>query len=118
MSRSEEALKLARASDPTTSKEAAWFIVERLGELQSHAVLVVTKYPGRTLRELAELDPRCGKDTRLVGRRLNEVEKMGLVVRGPVRKCGVSGRPAATWFPNGVGRRFRVTPKGRRRYSS
>ena len=115
----EEAKKLARTEHPETSKEAAWYIVDQLGELQRHAVEVVTRYPGRTLRELAELDPRCGKDTRLVGRRLNEVEKLGLVARGVVRVCAVSGRRAATWNPAGGSwspRTFRTTPAGRRRY--
>jgi len=109
-----DARELARRQDPETSKAAARSIAPSLPNLQSHAVSLVAQYPGKTARELAEVDPLCAKDPRVLNRRLGEVARKDLIVRGVVRRCGVSGRQAATWWPTSAPP-YRFTPGGRRR---
>jgi hypothetical protein len=88
---------LARATDPPTSQLAAEEIVPNLAALHRWAAECVAQRPGRTQRELgAEF---CPLDLRKIGRRLNELAKAGVLKRGPVRKCSISGRPAETWYP-------------------
>jgi DNA-binding MarR family transcriptional regulator len=90
-----QAHKLARTSDPATSKAAARHIVGRLKARQSAALQAVRDWPGQTATELAEA---CGIfDPRIFNRRLPELEKLGMVERGPARGCRVTGRLAATW---------------------
>jgi len=67
--------------------------------LQQHAVELVHAWPCKTARELATVSPLCAEDPRVLNRRLSEVEKQGLLVRGPTRRCEVTGRKAATWLP-------------------
>jgi len=97
-----------------TSKEAARAIAPYLAGLQQHATELIARHPGKTARELAELDPLCAKDPRVINRRLAEVERRGLVSRGSARVCAVSGRQATTWWPPSAPH-YRVTPAGRRR---
>jgi len=56
-----------------TSKDAARAAAPRKGRLQQYAAELVARWPGRTARELADLDPR--PDPRGVGRRLVECER-------------------------------------------
>lgn len=88
-------LKLRRNSDPATSSLSAAGILGQLGWLQHRARRAVHDWPGSTAQELAR---RLGDgDPRIINRRLNEIEKMGLVRRGQTRKCRVTGRMAVTW---------------------
>ena len=88
---------LARATDPDTSHEAAEWIMQRLGGLHKWAYKIVSKYPGGTS---SEMSVAAGEVTNhRLSRRLGELEKMGLVVRGDARVCRVTGRKAATWRP-------------------
>lgn len=87
--------RLARTSDPQTSHDAAASIVPHLPRLQRQALEAVAMTPGRTATELARL--HGVPDPRVFNRRLTELARQGLVVRGPVRRCSVTGRSAATW---------------------
>jgi hypothetical protein len=89
--------KLARASDPETSHEAAESIAGDVGELQRWAAACVAEAPGLTQRELGVRF--CPDDLRRIGRRLNECAGLGLVRRGEKRPCSISGRSAETWWP-------------------
>ena len=66
-----------------------------IGALQAAALALVTKHPGLTATELAHADGQG--DPRVLNRRLPELEKAGLVMRGEVRRCERTGRRAATW---------------------
>lgn len=88
---------LARRGDPETSKQAGREIIPAINALRAWAAECVRVAPGKTQRELgAEF---CPDDPRRIGRRLNECEEIGLVRRGPARKCSISGKRAATWWP-------------------
>jgi hypothetical protein len=101
-----EPRRLARATDPRTSKDAAADVLPRLGELQAFVLQLVKATPGLTSNELARRHHI--NDPRTVNRRLGELEGLGLVVRGTPRPCDVSGKAAATWEPaqlsDGAGR--------------
>lgn len=86
---------LARTSDPQTSHDAAASIVPHLPRLQRQALEAVAMTPGRTSTELARL--HGVHDPRVYNRRLTELARLGLVVRGAARRCSVTGRSAATW---------------------
>lgn len=88
---------LARTSDPTTSHLAAAAILPELGRIQRLAAAAVCENPGLTSSELSKAMEI--QDPRILNRRLGEVEKAGMVVRGLARACRVSGRQAATWWP-------------------
>ena len=88
---------LARTTDPSTSKEAAEEVAKRLTDARRYAYEAVVAQPGCTANELA--NQADDLDTRRIGRRLNELEKAGVVRRGPVRRCRISGRKGATWEP-------------------
>lgn len=88
----------ARNTDPITSHEAAAHMAEsgKQAFQQNLALLAVKACPGHASLEIAKLRGQC----RLVlARRLPEIEEQNLVYRGPSRKCDVSGRRAATWYP-------------------
>lgn len=96
---------IARRTDPASSHLAAADITaDGTRAAQHHQVLrAVRRWPGLTSRELAQA---AGGDRYVVARRLPEVESTGLVHRGPMRPCRVSGRQALTWWPadgNGQG---------------
>jgi hypothetical protein len=90
-------LPLARKTDPGTSWAAAREIQPDLSGLRRRAAALVTKYPGRIARELSEL--AGDGDPRTLNRRLGEVERTGLVRRGVARRCAVTGKLCATWWP-------------------
>lgn len=96
-----QAKALARRADPESSQESAEEILRRLGQRQRHALECVRKKPGLTQLELGREFP--SSDPRAVGRRLNELEREGLLVRGEARKCSVSGKRAQTWWPVAAG---------------
>lgn len=105
--------RMARASDPATSHEAA-AKAERSGKIEANRKLIlaaVWKYPGLTSEELAGV---TGLDRVEVARRMSELEgtakvKPGsppfpaLISRGPARKPkragGKTGNPGVTWYP-------------------
>ena len=88
----------ARLTDPPSSHAAAQEM-ERTGRrvAQCEAVLeTVKRHPRQTSLELSQLS-RLDRYT--VSRRLPELERRGLIRRGPTRDCTVNGRPMLTWEP-------------------
>jgi len=88
----------ARRTDPQTSHDAARHIVASGGQAAQHAQTqdAVRCHPGLTSAELAR---DTGFDRYMLARRLPELCDDDRVVRGDARKCAVSGRSAATWWP-------------------
>jgi hypothetical protein len=92
--------KMARRSDPKTSLEAARQLVKSgaHGTLQLKVLgMVRDGPPGQTARELAGGDAELHQQ---VWRRLPELEKLGLVLRGEPRRSRGTNRRATTWWPN------------------
>lgn len=89
-----DAKALHRRLDPQTSVQAAVAILPRLGELQTKVLDAVRANPNRTRNELAGL---MGWHPSEVSKRLPELERLGLVSRGPERPCAVTGKACATW---------------------
>ena len=90
----------ARTTHPRTSKDAgdAMRISARLGALQGEALWAVRNYPGNTAPEIAEL---CGlDDERILGRRLSELERRGLIYAQGTRPNRITGRPCQLWWPH------------------
>jgi hypothetical protein len=87
---------LARASDPDTSHQGAEFILKHLTSARAYALRHVEANPGCTAKELSGVSGDF--DVRQIGRRLGELEKLGLLVRKGPRRCKHSGRNAATWY--------------------
>lgn len=87
---------IARATDPETSHLAAQHVVQSgtRAHQQHQALAAVRAFPGLTSLELAQAAHCCRFQ---LARRLPELERDGLVIRGAARTCGVSGRKAATW---------------------
>lgn len=70
--------------DPQTSREAAKRIAPHLGRAQALALKMVRAYPGRTCPELAVIrSTETGEGVeycrQMIGRRLNELERAGLI---------------------------------------
>ena len=85
--------KLARRTDPATSKEAA----VKASKSESHRQAVwwaVRDHPNCTYRELA-----CHVEFEAVEvmRRLNDLRLSGRVVQGDIRKCRINGSRMVTW---------------------
>ena len=93
----QEPAPLARSEDPIESKLAASQIEETVADLQAWAVQCVKDHPGKTAMELSVLYEQT--DSRKIGRRLGECEKLGLIRRGESRECSITKRRAATWVP-------------------
>jgi hypothetical protein len=90
---------IARRSDPESSHRAGGEITvsgRREGQLLG-VLALVRKYPGSTSLELAYKS--FSLDRYVVARRLPELEKAGLVSRGPLKQCGISKKLALTWVP-------------------
>jgi len=89
---------LARNYDPPTSHQAARAIVDegKLGPMRKLVLRLVREHPGQTGSELDSLSP--GRKDQ-AHKRTRELEKLGLIYRGVVRPCSISGRQAATWWP-------------------
>ena len=89
----------ARRSDPPTSHEAA-YRVESSGVAARQAKQILEHlrhHPGLTSAELAEASDYY--DRYQTARRLPELQFAGLVDKGEIRVCGVSGKRAVTWWP-------------------
>ncbi|MEN4951887.1 winged helix-turn-helix domain-containing protein [Stenotrophomonas sp. TWI819] len=86
----------ARATDPSTSHEAAGYVVSSglQTQQQACALAAVRQHPGLTS---AELSQASGLDRFMLARRLPELLEAELVCHGEARKCAVSGRRAMTW---------------------
>jgi DNA-binding MarR family transcriptional regulator len=86
----------ARRTDPETSHEAAQAVLGS-GQVKVQQAIVleaVLRWPGLTSLELAA---RLRLDRYQVARRLPELERAGLVAKGPARRVGL--RYGVTWLP-------------------
>lgn len=97
--------KLARRENPETSKEAAREIAPKLGELHLEVLGMLVESPGNTTSELTKKFEPSG-DNRRIGRRLPELERRDLAIRGAPRPCRETGKKAATWFASERGEKF------------
>jgi len=88
--------QLAAKGDPSTSKRAAAYYLAGDGfETDCGRVYrALVADPGTTSAELAA---RANLDRHLVAKRLPDLERGGLVKRGPTRECRVGGLQAVTW---------------------
>lgn len=88
---------LARRKDPETSKQAARHVSKTLGARMEAALALLKSMPGKTACEIEHAalvsDGRYRK-------RLNDLRLRGLARKGRTRKCTITGRNAATWWPN------------------
>lgn len=86
---------LAAKRDPETSKAAARAIAPVIPSEQEYALACVERMPGATAKELdTHFNPQTWNR---IQRRLNELERKGLVERCAARPCRISGKVAATW---------------------
>lgn len=92
-----DAQPLTRRDDPETSRAAAEEIAPQLGSLHRDILACLRGWfdPPPTSRELGV------HMNREVWRRMGELETKGLVIRSKVRRCRISGKFAATWWPKG-----------------
>ena len=90
---------LARSTDPRESKQAAREAVAegKVTKARAMALDAVRATPGLTANEL-----ECAHDLlrSTFGRRLGELEKLGMVRRDKSRRCRITGRTAACWHPS------------------
>ena len=84
---------LARRRDPATSGEAALAIAPFLKGLRLLAAQLVARRPGRTANELVNDLPRAES----IRKRFTELERLGVIKPGPVRRCRITGKKARTW---------------------
>lgn len=87
---------LARCSDPSSSRAAAAEVVSS-GRRQKQMDVVLSLLAKRTNVTSAELAYHCGLDRYMVARRLPDLESLGLVKRGAMRRCSVGERRCVTW---------------------
>jgi len=88
--------ELYRRDNPDTSREAAEHMVYsgKLGERMQWALDLVRANPGATCSELTP-----GVNGSVVGKRLNDLRKKGLVIDRGVKRCPVTKRNARRWWP-------------------
>ena len=90
--------RLARRTDPETSHRAA-LEMETSGQLKSDmmtALEAVREFPHRTATELeALIGCRDGK----VRKRLAQLRRLGLIIRGSLKICPHTKRRCHTWEP-------------------
>lgn len=89
---------LSRASDPWTSYQAAEQLAKtgRWANQKAAVLAAVRTNPGSTSAELAVT---MAGDRYVPSRRLAELERDGLVTRGPARLCRVTHKNCITWRP-------------------
>lgn len=91
----------ARASDPASSHEAA-DRHNQSGRASGNCAVVlnlVRLYPGLTSCELHQTQIETGLERHEVSRRLSDLERKGLVRKGPEKVCEVKGTSMVTWCP-------------------
>lgn len=102
----EQALGMARQSDPPTSDAAAVEHVAsgRAKKNEDRVVWVVREQPGLTATEIEAAQhgyPFSPLERHEVSRRLSSAEGKGRIKKGPKRKCTikVNEREMVTWWP-------------------
>jgi len=90
-----EAAKMARASDPRTSHEAALEFLRSGKRDSQHAMILRAMLHGEDGKTAAEYENLLGIRAH---KRLPELVELGLVRRGESRTCGSTGMNATTWW--------------------
>lgn len=88
----------ARARDPETSHIAATE-VENNGTASAHRDIIAAylrSNPGKTNAEIAE---GSGLQYCQIHKRMSELERMNLVIRGQQKKCPIHQRLMIQWWP-------------------
>lgn len=90
-------IPLSARNDPHTSFVAAEELAAsgKYGRQKAAVLAMLKRWNGSTSAELAR---RMGVDRYLTARRLPDLEREGLAVQGPARRCTVTGRACVTWF--------------------
>jgi hypothetical protein len=88
---------LAAARDPISSHLAAAELTSSGRRASQKAAIVKWLRSQERLLTSMEIAHAGGLDRYMVARRLPDLERDGLVERGPMRDCRESGRPAITW---------------------
>lgn len=88
---------MSRRTDPATSAAAAADLHDSgaLGRQRAMVLGAVRRWPGSTSAELAD---RLACDRYCPSRRLPDLERAGLVRRGPARRCSITNRSCITWI--------------------
>jgi len=88
---------ISRNTDPVTSHLAALEVTQDgTRAKQQRAVLTALKsHPGHTSMELSQFSGVLSRYD--FARRLPELEDAGLVMKGPKRRCALTGKQAVTW---------------------
>jgi DNA-binding MarR family transcriptional regulator len=88
---------LARSSDPHTSHSAAAEVTASgaAARQRQRVLAVLAAHPGLCSDEIAEV---AGMERHQPARRTSELERMGLIRRGPARVSRVGRRAGVTWF--------------------
>lgn len=81
----------------TPTQEAAWNRIRpTLAKSQAAVVGLLIERPSLTRNEI-DRELGHGMVNAVFSRRLAELERMGVLSRGPVRACSVTGHPCETW---------------------
>ena len=83
------------AKQSSDNPERIAMIVRGLSKLHRWVYDIIRQSPGHTAMELAKL--HSPDDSRKIGRRLAELEALGVVKRGRKRTCSVTDREADVW---------------------
>lgn len=86
----------ARNTDPQSSKEAAHEMVDS-GRMAGQRLAVYVALKRHNNCTTQELSQASGIPVHIIGRRMTELDRMGLVSRGPQRLCKVGNRNATEW---------------------
>lgn len=95
--KAEDKAPLSRRSDPVTSFQAAEKL-RRSGRLKGQRKVVLRDLSQNDGSTSAEISARVGDDRYLASRRMCELERAGLVVRGRPRVCRSCGSVCLTWW--------------------
>ena len=98
--------RISRRTDPETSKsaEARYVSTGKLSQRRGQVLTLCVANPGMTAGELSPIFARKHPEISFRAaamtpeKRLGELERLGLVERGPKRKCAQSGYDGVTWF--------------------
>ena len=88
---------ISRATDPISSHLAAAEITDS-GVRGAHMRMIldaISHHDGETVHEMST---RLPLDPHQINRRLSDLAHLGLIRKGPVRQCRVSGRVLLTWY--------------------
>ena len=86
----------ARNTDPESSKEAAREMIDSgaMASQRMQVYVALQRHNNSTARELSDAS---GITVHVIGRRLTELDRLGMVSRGPQRLCRIGNRNATEW---------------------